>query len=652
MPRELLALRTFTKGLISNPDQEDIPNEAQTEGSKNLDVEIAGKLKGVPEKSTYSTLGKNGTIHGWIERVSSGATYWDLVYTDGTDTKIITDFYGTPAESTLVSSKVAQTIISNNNEVHIGYGAGETTKWAGYISHGQFGGSAPSGIQVENAEPAQPSSSDGPQSVTATTTATEEDGKFPKGWEYEYKVSFVYDGYQEGPLGGGNTDSARRIQVTDHTTKIAVVVRFVQYASINKRITGMKVYRRERPFFDSALYTGYEDYLKAIEQINKGPVKIKPDIIPDQVRYEAGSMGSWGEYKLVEDIDINETGWSTSDTYHKVYTVNDYNTVGPSYTAETGIEEDHFRSAIDFGLDYGIGTVIGNMLFASNARHSRLPDDDALHMLFRSKPYRYDTFDWATDTLILPTIPKAMKAHRGKLYVWDENTTYIIDPYKLQIVESITGRGCASQKSVVATDYGLFWANENGVYWSTTTKELIKPTKDNLTEAIKSQYQTAVSGETPVLTYNSARNQLLVHIDTDIYAYNTVEQRWDFYDGYLSGTYSGSFIGKDGETYSSTSIGIYKEFAAATTANWIFISKEFTLDTPDQIKAFYDLAVDSSTTVTVSYSTDGGSAWSSLSGTDLSGLRATSFMIKVAGNVSGVTVDSIALIYRRMRGLR
>ena len=90
MPREIKDLRVFNVGLISNPDMKDIPDEAQTEGSYNLDVEVAGKLKGIPMNTTHTSYGQSGTISAWIGK-SDGE--WDLVYTDGTNIKIIQDFY-------------------------------------------------------------------------------------------------------------------------------------------------------------------------------------------------------------------------------------------------------------------------------------------------------------------------------------------------------------------------------------------------------------------------------------------------------------------------------------------------------------------------------------------------------------------------------
>lgn len=632
MTKETIDLRFFDKGLYSSIDPMDIPDEGQVEGSYNLDVDAKGRLQGIKSITNASSYGGDGIKFGWIER-NTGE--WDLIYTNGTDTKVIYDFYGTQSHATLISGSAFETIISNNQEVHLGMGKDSTSKWIGYISHGQFGGSAPSGLQIEDAQPTQPSGSHSLSSATATTTVTEENAVFPKGVEYQYKFSFIYDGYQESPLGGVGTTK----QITGYYTQLAMTLTIANYATLNDRITGVRVYRRERPFYDSTLWTNIGEWSTFIGNLNASN---------EQLNYKTGELGSWGEYKLIDDIDINDSSWATSST-SKTISVVDTNDVGVSYYQNVGIQEENYYTTAYYGLDYGLATTVNNYLFATNATHQRLPDDDSAHTIFRSKKYRLDTFDWANDKMVLPTIPKAMASHRGLLYVWDENTTYIIEPNQFQIIKTIKGRGCSSQQSVVETDYGLFWANENGAFWSTQTEELIKPTKDNLTENIVTQYQTAVSGVTPKLVYNSTRSQLLIHVGNYVFAYRPVEGRWDYYQPY-SGTVKGAFIGKDGETYVSLNThGIYQDFAIAARKAWTFISKDFTLDDPSQDKKFYKITSTKNSGTNVYYSTNSGSTWT-LADTSQFNVRSKTFRIKVTGLAGTTYLSSLSITFRRLRG--
>ena len=214
---ETLDLRHFNVGLYSNPDQQDIPDEAQTEGSYNLDSNLEGKLGGVyPSSLIHASYGMGGTKFGWIER-NDGK--WDLIYTNGTGLYAITDFYGTQALTTLSASHGANVIVPNNREVHIGrYGDELISAWVGYISHGQFRENAPTGLQMEEAEPAPPTAHS-ISALTQHTAADDEDAKFLKGNMYEYRLSLVYDGYQESPLGGTTAD----IQLTTFVDYITVL---------------------------------------------------------------------------------------------------------------------------------------------------------------------------------------------------------------------------------------------------------------------------------------------------------------------------------------------------------------------------------------------------------------------------------------------
>lgn len=673
MPRELLQLRTFNVGLVSNPDQEDIPNEAQVSGSYNIDCESQGKLRGIYKQDEIHPYGMDGVVQGWIQRNTG---IWDLIYSTGSRTKIIKNFYEDASGEAINDSILtgmsgigATAIISNNQEAHLGSGKDNPSAWVGYLTHGQFGGVAPTSLYITTANPAQPGTSHSIVVDDTTAAADAESAAFPKGYMYHYAFTFIYDGYQESPLNKSSVSTLFATQqVTADLASINLTLTIAGYSGINKRITGIRIYRRERPFFDSSVYTNYKDFLDAVSKL---PYKFRPqrskgfkkgnDFIENDLRYELGTLGDWGEFKTIKDIDINNEDWVTSElSSNATYELSDSNVnVGPTYFSNVGIEEVAIsETATVYGLDYELGTVVGSYLFVANASHPDFPGEDAAHTVFRSKPSRFDTFDVYNDFLVLPTAPKAMKSHRGKLYIWDENTTYIIDPNNFIVVEEIKGRGCSSQQSVVETDYGLFWANDNGVYWSTLTEELLQPTKDNLSDPIRTQYQATMAATTraPIVVYNSARNQLLVHTGDDIYAYNTVEKRWDFYSSYTLASIDevcGAFIGKDGETYTVTDGAVYKDFAdTSDRKQFVFISKEFTFDSPGQIKVIHGISVDYSGELTLYYSIDSGSTWVEFnSGILDSPIRIQTLMIKIAGTSTAV-VDSVSIIFRRMIGIR
>ena len=649
MPRETLDLSLFNVGLVSKPDAEDIPNEAQVEGSYNLDPDSEGKLAGIYKQVSASIYGYDGTKFGWISRTDGK---WDLLYTNGTWTKVITDFYGTQANAYLVGMTgiPITSVVSNNQEAHISTGRDNPSAWAGYISHGHFDGFTPSGLQVTICDLTAPATTHFVQAV-ANPASTEEEAQFPKGNEYEYKFSFVYDGYQESPLGGtGDT-----VQITTNVDKILATIYLTSYANINKRITGIRIYRRERPFFDSALWTSYEAFIASIRSMPRNlrnRVKDKFKKFEDS-RLEIGELGAWGEYKLVKDISIVEsTGWVT-DGGDKGYAFQDNNKPGSTYYANTGI--DDYSDIYDdntYNINRELSVACNDALFVGNISHPQIPEDDGAHMIIRSKSGRFDMFDWVNDKIILPVVPTALASHRGKLYAFSANSMFIIDPNNLVIIEEVRGRGCSSQQSIVQTDYGLFWANKNGVYWSTLTEELLQPIKDNLSEPIKAQYQTAAEFQTPHVVYNSQKGQLLVHLNNDIYAYSPALKRWDFYSDYKAVSQEevcGSFIGKDGETYTVTDNDLYKDFGDAYRKPWVYISKKFTMGEPSQIKKIYKIPRDGDS-VTVYYSLDGGD-WTIITDSDFVE-EAKTIQLKVIGAYNVGVLRSISIIFRRLIGKR
>ena len=62
------------------------------------------------------------------------------------------------------------------------------------------------------------------------------------------------------------------------------------------------------------------------------------------------------------------------------------------------------------------------------------------------------------------TIPTAIAGYEGKLIVWDEQKTLIINPESLEIEDVLHGVGCVSHATWEATDFGLFWADANYAY--------------------------------------------------------------------------------------------------------------------------------------------------------------------------------------------
>ena len=184
--------------------------------------------------------------------------------------------------------------------------------------------------------------------VSASSIASQSGDFFQANTTYSYKITFIYDGYQEGPL----SNPAWNFEDTVTRNKIGINIKISEYS---KRLSHVCIYRR--------------------------------DTVSDF-------------YKLVEQVPT-ASGWAyNGSSYSKQ--VEDDGTVGASYSARTGMSEvlDTIR------LKYGISTEIDGYLFAGDCAHSRI--ENASNLIFRSRPGMFSIFDYANDFLTLKSKPTAM----------------------------------------------------------------------------------------------------------------------------------------------------------------------------------------------------------------------------------------------------
>ena len=114
-------------------------------------------------------------------------------------------------------------------------------------------------------------------------------------------------------------------------------------------------------------------------------------------------------------------------------------------------------------LHYGVSCVAESYHVVARCWHPELKQIES--WLFKSKPYRYDTFDWSADYLVLPTPPNALAYWMGKIYAFCDGRTYVINPATFDIEDTIEGIGAAHRKAIRITDRGMFWGDENNIYW-------------------------------------------------------------------------------------------------------------------------------------------------------------------------------------------
>jgi len=175
VPKDLFEIKQFETGNVYNADDRDIPDDAAVY-SENIDpYSQAGSLMGIHG----DTVVKAGVDTTRMSIINDNGTH-RLVYVDKSDFDIkkVDDVHGTPSVPTVVESGTFGTSSSiaamqvNNKEVHMGIGKDKNPKWVGIISHGQFGTTAPSGIQSTTAELTSPNPFPLMHAVIADSTNT------------------------------------------------------------------------------------------------------------------------------------------------------------------------------------------------------------------------------------------------------------------------------------------------------------------------------------------------------------------------------------------------------------------------------------------------------------------------------------------------
>ena len=398
--------------------------------------------------------------------------------------------------------------------------------------------------------------------ITPTSLADQSGDVFLKNTRYYYKVSFIYDGYQEGPLSKSNWS----FQDTSSRAKLSITLKVKE---VSRRLTAVCLYRKN----------SINDF-----------------------------------YKLVEQIPT-DSGWSKDGDYYK-YILGDEGELGATYEARTGMSEilDTIK------LNYGISTEIDGYLFAADCSHSKIKN--ASNMIFRSKPGMYSIFDYVNDFLVLKSKPTALANFNGRLYAFDNNNIYRINQQNLAIEDIYEGVGCSGKDSVIVTEYGMFFAHKTGAYMHNgqapvkisqsiqkggNTEEIFVGS-DNIKD-VSWEHVVTNSNSIPYVTYNSVMNCVLFNIEyidsikdnilgTSIYqtvqsiarqyiwAYSLSSQRWDLWELAYNSKIGKPFTGKKGEVYWPIDNMIYENLGGGTARDYTWISKKITAGEDSITKVF------------------------------------------------------------------
>ena len=467
---------------------------------------------------------------------------------------------------------------------------------------------------------------------------------FLEGVQYRYGLSLQYDGLQESPLKlAVQTKTTLLANASAITMDIRADTALTVPTVFNKRISAVKIYRAEKPSYAT----------------------------------------EYGKYTLVQAIDVNDAGWA-SDTPDKLYSLTDNGYIGATYEAETGIPETLDSTLINHSLSAdGDGYhFIGKCWQAdlSGLDYTKIGvkrANDASNFIFRSQSFRYDMFDWSTNFVVLPEIPVAMQYYQGRLYAFTPNKMYRIHP-DMYIEDVLEGVGCSGHDSVCVTEYGMFFANNNGAYWynGKDVKTISETIRDTAYVGSGADWSTVVNTEmgrhivVPMFKTSgtaAATIRKFICFIGDItaasrcWAYHIPTGRWDFWNfGTISLTVnSGVVKGKDGELYLSDATDLREVLGGATKESTTWVSKEDGMGESGQDKKFYKVIFDSKTptgAVVCKYASEGSnpaSGTATTSGAYITSANQKKKTLQLYFTTTlNAEIDSYEIVFRRLIGKR
>ena len=391
---------------------------------------------------------------------------------------------------------------------------------------------------------------------------------FQANTRYEYKISLIYDGYQEGPL----SDSSWVFEDNSSRSRLGITIRIKNFS---KRLTHVCLYRRDTS----------SDF-----------------------------------YKLVDEVSTSG-GWNYTNGTHST-PVEDNGEVGASYSARTGMSE-----ILDFiNLKYGISAEVDGYLFAGDCAHTKI--ENASNMIFRSRPGMFSIFDYVNDFLTIKSKPTAMANFNGRLYVFDDSNIYRVNPHSLVTEDVYEGVGCLNSDCIVVTDYGMFFADKNGAYShnGTTPQKISQPISlggdisvafggtDNIRNLSWDSIIGSTLSDSLKISFLPRMNSVLFMVEfanktdafdtnkvldlhrKEVYAwsYSITQNRWDLWEISKEGDVGKPFLGKDNKLYLSINEGIYEFTGGTGKKDFTWISKKLSMDQDSTIKVFNKVKVNGS----------------------------------------------------------
>ena len=409
-------------------------------------------------------------------------------------------------------------------------------------------------------------------SLSTLATDPGESGEFKENDTIEYKISYVYDGFQDSPLSSQSWPyRGTSSTVTDGLDQaykgidLSISIPSAEELGLSKRVTHIYLWRRNN-FYENFRY---------IDQI-------------DLSKLHKEGQDENGNY------NVRITDKKSFETYENL----------------TGIS-----SVLDnTSLNYSIATQLNDFLYVSGVYHKDI--EDSSNFIFRSKPGKFSVFDWSNDFISMPSKPIALAAFAGKLYVFSREKLYRLDPDQMFIESVLDGIGILNQESIVVTDYGMFFCDANNMYHHDGSAP--KPIGDTVLEnqsnsewsiGYKKAVQKAIQkGYVPIVKFDAKNKCVYFMIQgynegvssysndkSRVYAYSFRSGRFDYLE---MPPVKSACVGKDGELILSDGYQLWGcRQSSHKRKAWSWDSKLFDMGTLVSNKVFKSLKLTGSPTI-------------------------------------------------------
>ena len=450
---------------------------------------------------------------------------------------------------------------------------------------------------------------------------------------YFYRFSFVYDGFQESPLG-----AARHIWSNGEQVDIPFTF---TTDNLPARVTAVRIYRATSISSTDRKVGGFYHFMGEIDLTVAEATELSPS-------------ASWNDGF---SSAVNEGDQFTGASNYKLVGFIDSGPAGATYETMSGL----FEEMTDSNVQYSLSTQLNNSLFVANCEHHS--QFTASNILYKSLPYKPSLINWALDFLKLPFVPEAIQAFNGRIYVFSQNSTLKVDPHNMFIEDQFTGAGCLGPDAVSVSDFGMCYCDNNNIYLHQGQTPI--PIGDSiLTSDSGIGYLDLldISSYNPKIIFDSKRKCFIVYLTTTrAWSYNVVRQTWNLWE---NPNLIGVLNGKEGEVLGIDSSGgdLYQMYKSSTLKdNWHWTSKRISMQHKAQKKKFYEATVaytgdgsGDTPSVSVYYdydteatsTTDAGSE-ANIVKRDLSKNKKRLIQLKIQPGDSSTEVDSVGITFRR-----